>query len=268
MRDFNFHRPSSVAEAVSLLRKHSGGKLLSGGQSLLPVLKLDMADPSDLISLAAVAELRGIRVEGGRLIIGAGMRHAEVASSPEVLRTIPGLARLADHIGDAQVRNRGTIGGSLAHADPTADYPAAVVALDATVQTDRRTIAADDFFTGLFETALKPDEVITAVHFPVPTRCAYAKFASHASKYALVGVMVAQTAAGVRVAVTGAGPYVFRVPALEKALSQSFSVAAAEALGENLGVRADDLSSTPDASGEYRAHLIAVLAKRAVAACL
>lgn len=268
MRDFNFHRPASVAEAVSLLRKHSQGKLLSGGQSLLPVLKLDMADPSDLISLSGIAELRGIRVAGGSLVIGAGVRHAEVATSPDVNRAIPGLARLADHIGDAQVRNRGTLGGSLAHADPAADYPAAVLALNATVQTDRRSIVADDFFTGLFETALKPDEVITAVHFPIPTRCAYAKFASHASKYALVGVMVAQTAAGVRVAVTGAGPYVFRVPALEQALGQNFSVAAVDALGEKLGVRADDLNNTTEASGVYRAHLIAVLAKRAVAACL
>jgi carbon-monoxide dehydrogenase medium subunit len=268
MRDFNFHRPASVAEAVNLLRKHSGGKLLSGGQSLLPVLKLDMADPSDLISLSGIAELRGIRIEGSTLIIGAGMRHAEVAKSPEVNRTIPGLARLADHIGDAQVRNRGTLGGSLAHADPAADYPAAVVALDATVQTDRRSIAADDFFTGLFETALQPDEVITAVRFPIPARCAYAKFASHASKYALVGVLVAQGAGGVRVAVTGAGPYVFRVAALEKALSQSFGVSAIEALGASLGVRADDLNNTAEASGAYRAHLIGVLAKRAVAACL
>ena len=268
MRDFNFHRPASVAEAVSLLRKHSQGKLLSGGQSLLPVLKLDMADPSDLISLTGLAELRGIRVAGDSLVIGAGMRHAEVATSPDVNRAIPGLARLADHIGDAQVRNRGTLGGSLAHADPAADYPAAVLALNATVQTDRRSIVADDFFTGLFETALKSDEVITAVHFPIPARCAYAKFASHASKYALVGVMVAQTAGGVRVAVTGAGPYVFRVPALEQALGQNFSVAAVDALGEKLGVRADDLNNTTEASGAYRAHLIAVLAKRAVAACL
>jgi len=268
MRDFNFHRPASVAEAVSLLRKHSGGKFLAGGQSLLPVLKLDMADPSDLISLSGIAELRGIRVEGNTLIIGAGMRHAEVAQSPEVNRTNPGLARLAEHIGDAQVRNRGTLGGSLAHADPAADYPAAIVALNATVQTDRRSIAADDFFTGLFETALQPDEVITAVRFPVPMRCAYAKFGSHASKYALVGVMVAKTADGVRVAVTGAGPYAFRAATLETALGQSFSVAAIGALGENLGVRADDLNNTAEASGAYRKHLIAVLAKRAVAACL
>lgn len=266
MRDFNFHRPASVQEAVNLLQKHGQGKLLAGGQSLLPVLKLDMADPSDLISLSAIKELQGIRRDGNTLTIGASVRHAEVAASPEVRAAIPGLAGLADHIGDAQVRNRGTIGGSLAHADPAADYPAAILALDATIQTDRRRIAADDYFTGLFETALKPDEVIVAVHFPIPSRSAYAKFESHASKYALVGVMVAQTAAGVRVAVTGAGPYAFRVPALEKALAHSFSADAVTALGGNHGVRASDLNNSSEASGPYRAHLISVMAARAVAA--
>jgi carbon-monoxide dehydrogenase medium subunit len=166
------------------------------------------------------------------------------------------------------VRNRGTLGGSLAHADPAADYPAAILALNAQVQTDRRTIASEDFFTGLFETALQPDEVIVAVRFPIPTRCAYAKFASHASKYALVGVMVAQTAQGVRVAVTGAGPYAFRVPALEKALSTRFAADAIDALGASgIGVRASDLTNSTEASGEYRAHLVGVMAKRAVAAC-
>lgn len=265
MRDFNFHRPASVQEAVSLLRKHSNGKLLGGGQSLLPVLKLDMAEPSDLISLSAVSELRGIRRSGDTLTIGASVRHVEVATSTDVRAAIPGLSALAEHIGDAQVRNRGTLGGSLAHADPAADYPAAILALDAVIETDRRRIAADDYFTGLFETALKPDEVIVAVHFPIPQGCAYAKFASHASKYALVGVMVAKTAAGVRVAVTGAGPYAFRVPTLEKALSQNFSAAAIAALAGSIGVRADDLSNSADASGEYRAHLISVMAQRAVA---
>jgi carbon-monoxide dehydrogenase medium subunit len=264
MRDFNFHRPASVQEAVSLLRKHPNGKLLGGGQSLLPVLKLDMAEPSDLISLSAIGELSGIRRSGSTLSIGAGVRHAEVAASTDVRAAIPGLSGLAEHIGDAQVRNRGTIGGSLAHADPAADYPAAILALDAIIETDRRRIAADDYFTGLFETALKPDEVIVAVHFPIPTRSAYAKFASHASKYALVGVMVAQTASGVRVAVTGAGPYAFRVKALETALTQNFSAEAIAALGGRIGVRADDLSNSSEASGEYRAHLISVMAQRAV----
>lgn len=264
MRDFNFHRPASVQEAVSLLRKHSNGKLLGGGQSLLPVLKLDMADPSDLISLAAIPELQGIRRSGGTLTIGGGVRHAEVAASADVRGAIPGLSGLAEHIGDAQVRNRGTLGGSLAHADPAADYPAAILALDAVIETDRRRIAADDYFTGLFETALKPDEVIVAVHFPIPGRSAYAKFSSHASKYALVGVMVAQTSSGVRVAVTGAGHYAFRVPAIEKALAGNFSAEAIAALGGQIGVRADDLAGSTEASGEYRAHLISVMAQRAV----
>lgn len=265
MRDFNFHRPASVQEAIALLRKHPNGKLLGGGQSLLPVLKLDMADPSDLISLSAVPELQGIRRSGSTLTVGAGVRHADVATSTEVGQAIPGLSGLAEHIGDAQVRNRGTLGGSLAHADPAADYPAAILALDAIIETDRRRIAADDYFTGLFETALKPDEVIVAVHFPIPQRSAYAKFSSHASKYALVGVMVAQTAGGVRVAVTGAGPYAFRVPTLESALTQDFSAAAIAALGSRIGVRADDLTSSSEASAEYRAHLISVMAQRAVA---
>ena len=267
MRDFNFHRPASVEEAISLLRKHSGGKLLSGGQSLLPVLKLDMAEPSDLISLTAVSSLRFIRTEGNDLVIGAGTTHAEVAVSAEVRRAIPGLAHLAGHIGDAQVRNRGTIGGSLAHAAPAADYPAAVLALNATVQTDRRAIPADKFFTGLFETALAADEVVVAVRFPIPTRCAYAKFASHASKYALVGVMVAVTPHGVRVGVTGAGPSAFRVAVLERALSARFAPEAVDALGGQIGVDTGDLTSSPDASAEYRAHLISVMAKRAVQAC-
>ena len=188
MRDFQFHRPSTVAEALQQLRQAAQGKLLGGGQSLLPVLKLDMAEPSDLVSLANVTELRGIRTEGNQLIIGAFTTHAEVAASAEVRAKIPSLARLADGIGDPQVRNRGTLGGSLAHADPAADYPAAVLGLSATVHTDRRTVPADRFFTGLFETALEPDEILTAVRFTIPQRAAYAKFASHASRYAVVGV--------------------------------------------------------------------------------
>lgn len=261
MKELNFQRASSVEDAVSKLKKAESGKYLSGGQSLLPVLKLEMASPSDLISVAKIKDLHGVRVEPGKVMIGATTTHAEVAASEDVRRAIPGLAKLADHIGDAQVRNRGTIGGSVAHADPAADYPAALVALGATVKTDRRSIAADDFFTGLFETALEPDELVVAVHFPVPEKAAYAKFASHASKYALVGVMVAKTSSGVRVAVTGAGSKVFRVPEMEKALSANFSP---EALS-GITVPADDLQSG-DASPEYRAHLIGVMAKRAVAA--
>lgn len=263
MRDFSFHRASSVAAAVAAVKAAPSGKYLAGGQSLLPVLKLDMAEPSDLVSITRIQDLKGIRVDGGKVLVGAATTHAEVAASADVRRAIPGLAALAEHIGDAQVRNRGTLGGSVAHADPAADYPAALVALNAAIKTDRRTIAADDFFTGLFETALEPDELVVAVHFPIPERAAYAKFASHASKYALVGVMVARTASGVRVAVTGAGQKVFRVPAMEQALSARF---APEAL-DGITIPADDLLSDGQASADYRAHLVTVMARRAVAAC-
>lgn len=262
MKSFDFHRPQSVADAVTLLKGKDAAKLLAGGQSLLPVLKLDLAQPSDLVSLAGIEPLREIR-DGDPLVIGALATHDDVAASPAVRQRIPGLATLAAGIGDAQVRNRGTIGGSLAHADPAADYPAAVLALGATIETDRRTITADDYFTGLFTTALEPDEIITAVHFPVPERSAYAKFASRPSKYALVGVFVAKFAGGVRVAVTGAGSHAFRVPALEAALAANFS-ASAITPGS---VSAGDLRSDAEAGAEYRAHLITVMARRAVEAC-
>ncbi len=263
MKDFVFHRPTTVAEAVALLKANDEAKVLSGGQSLLPVLKLELAEPSDLISLAGVPGLRDIRVDGDRLIIGASCTHDTVARSAEVVAHLPALAALAHHIGDAQVRNRGTIGGSVAHADPAADYPAALIALGATIKTDRRTIAADDFFTGLFATALERDELIVAVHFPKAKRAAYAKFAHRASKYAVVGVMVAETAAGIRVAVTGAAGVVFRVPAMEAALAKAFTVDALD----GIAVATDDLNSDSEASAEYRAHLIGVMAKRAVQAC-
>ncbi len=274
MKDFAFHRPSSVAEAATLLGANESAKLLAGGQSLLPVMKLGLAEPSDLVSLAAAGGgLREIgAAEKGTLTIGALVTHDEVSTSPEVRRLIPGLAALAAGIGDAQVRNRGTIGGSLAHADPAADYPAAVLALAATIETDRRRIAADDFFTGLFTTALAADEIITAVHFPVPERCAYAKFPHRASKYAVVGVMVARTAAGVRVAVTGAGHRAFRLPALEAALTTRFTPDAADvadvaATGSAAATPAE-LRSDGEASAEYRAHLVTVMARRAIQACI
>jgi len=263
MRDFVFHKPQDVAAAVTTVKKATEGKFLGGGQSLLPVMKLGLAAPTDLISLAGLSTLKGIRVEGKELVIGAGTIHAEVADSAEVKRAIPGLAALAAHIGDPQVRNRGTLGGSLAHNDPAADYPAAVLALGATVKTDRRTIAADAFFKGLYQTALAPDELITAVHFPIPEKAAYAKFAQPASKFALVGVMVAKGPAGVRVAVTGAGAGVFRVADAEKALTARF---AADALA-GLEVSATGLGSDGFGSAEYRAHLVGVMARRAVAAC-
>jgi carbon-monoxide dehydrogenase medium subunit len=293
VRDFQFHRPQSVADAVALLRANDSAKLLAGGQSLLPVMKLGLAEPSDLVSLAAIAAaaggdgspgshaLREIRAEpaepagagghGGpeRLVIGALVTHDEVSTSDLVRRLIPGLAALAAGIGDAQVRNRGTIGGSLAHADPAADYPAAVLALGATIETDRRRIPADDFFTGLFTTALAADEIITAVSFPVPERSAYAKFPHRASKYALVGVMVAKPrgSVAVRVAVTGAGPMAFRLPALEAALAARFTPDAA-GRGPIAGVAPGDLRSDGEASAEYRAHLVTVMARRAIQACL
>ena len=264
MKEFNFHRASSVEGAVSALKAAPAGKLLAGGQSLLPVLKLEMAEPSDLISIARISSLRGIRVEPDKVLIGATTTHAEVAASKDVRRAIPALAALAEHIGDAQVRNRGTLGGSVAHADPSADYPAALVALGATVKTDRRAIPAEDFFAGFFETALAPDEIVVAVHFPIPERAAYAKFASHASKYALVGVMVAKTPSGVRVAVTGAGAKVFRVAAMEQALTARFSP---DALN-GITLPPDDLLSDAQTTAEYRAHLVGVMARRAVAAAL
>jgi carbon-monoxide dehydrogenase medium subunit len=262
MYNFTYHRPATLADAVQALAAAADGQVLAGGMTLLPTLKQRLAQPSDLIDLAAVAELSGIKQESGAIVIGAMTSHADVAASPEVAKAIPALARLADSIGDPQVRNRGTLGGSIANADPAADYPAAAVGLGATVHTNERTIAADDFFTGMFETALNDNELVTAVSFPVPQRAAYAKFANPASRYAVVGVFVSQGNDGVRVAVTGAGPSVFRVAAMEQALSGKFS---ADAL-DGISIPADDLNSDLHASVEYRAHLVSVMAKRAVAA--
>ncbi len=232
--------------------------------TLIPTMKQRLAQPSDLIDLGAVAELSGIRREGDELVIGATTTHAEVAASEEVRSAIPALAELADHIGDPAVRARGTIGGSIANADPAADYPAAVVGLGATVQTNARSIAADDFFTGLFETALDDGELVTAVRFPIPSRAAYAKFPNPASRYAVVGVMISEGSGGIRVAVTGAGSSVFRVADMEKALADDFSPTAVE----GISVPASGLNSDIHASDEYRAHLVTVMAKRAVASAL
>jgi carbon-monoxide dehydrogenase medium subunit len=244
------------------MHARDGAKFLAGGQSLLPVLKLELAEPSDLVSLADCKELRDIRVDGGNLLIGALATHDDVSSSPVVTKAIPALAALAAGIGDAQVRNRGTLGGSVAHADPAADYPAALVGLGATVITDRRSVAADDFFTGLFATALARDELVKAVSFPIAKRTAYAKFAHRASKYALVGVFVAETATGIRVAVTGAGAKVFRLGSFEAALGKKLAPGSLD----GITVPATDLNSDAEASAEYRAHLIGVMAKRAVQA--
>ncbi|HVP68431.1 MAG TPA: xanthine dehydrogenase family protein subunit M [Anaeromyxobacteraceae bacterium] len=263
MNDFAFHRPKDLASAVATQKKSTEGKYLGGGQSLLPVMKLGLAAPTDLVALSGIAELKGIRLDGKELVVGAGSTHAEVAASAEVRKAIPALAELAGHIGDPQVRNRGTLGGSLAHDDPAADYPAAVLALGATVVTDRRRIAADAYFKGMFETALASDEVITSVRFPVPEKAAYAKFPHPASRFALVGVFVAKGPAGVRVAVTGAGPSVFRTVEMEKALAARF---APDAIA-SLAVPSVGLTGDAFGSAEYRAHLVGVMARRAVASC-
>ncbi len=221
MNAFEFHRPASVADASKAILSSEDGRFIAGGQSLLPTMKFGLSAPADLVALAAISELAGIRVQGASLRIGAMTTHASVAASDDVKRSIPALAQLADGIGDPAVRSRGTIGGSLGLNDPAACYPTAVLGLGASIQTDRRSIAADDFFKGLYTTALEPGELITAVEFPIPEKAAWVKFKQPASRFSLVGVFVSKTAAGVRVAVTGAGPCVFRVPALEAALSKT-----------------------------------------------
>lgn len=262
MYEFHYHRPGTLEEAAARLSEAPDGCVLAGGQTLLPSLKQRLASPSDVVDIGSIAELAGVRREDGAIVVGATTPHADVASSPEVREAIPALAALADGIGDPQVRNRGTIGGSIANADPAADYPAAVVGLGATVRTNRREIAADDFFTGLFETALEDGEIVVAVRFPVPQRAGYAKFPNPASRYAIVGVMAAAAADGVRVAVTGAGDRVFRVAAMEAALQAGFDPGAVR----GVEVSADGLNEDIHASAEYRAHLVGVMAGRAVAA--
>jgi carbon-monoxide dehydrogenase medium subunit len=257
-----YQKPKSVADAAALLAK-SGGKALAGGQSLVAAMKLRLAQPGTLVDLGAIADLKGIRKEGDAIVIGAMTPHAEVAASADVKRAIPALASLAEGIGDRQVRNMGTLGGSIAHNDPAADWPAAVVGLNATVVTNKRKIAAGDYFKGLYETALGADEIIVAVSFPVPKRAAYAKFPNPASRFALVGVFVAQLADGsVRVAVTGAASSVFRSAPVEAALAKSFTADAAKAVKVDAAALNNDLHGSP----AYRAHLIAVMAARAVAA--
>ena len=255
-----YHRPSSLGEAAKLAEGDPEARILAGGQSLLPSMKLGLLAPTAFIDLGRLAELRGIRADRKSITVGAMTPHAAVAASPEIMAAIPSLARLAAGIGDPQVRNRGTIGGSLANSDPAADYPAAVLALNATIRTNRRALSADGFFKGLFETALAPGEIITAVEFPLPIRAAYVKFPQPASRFALVGVFVAQTSAGVRVAVTGAGPCAFRVKALEDALSRRFEPQACD----GVSIPPENLNSDIHASAEYRAHLIPVLARRAL----
>jgi len=263
MNRFGFYDPTSMLKAVGIAEDKPESRYLAGGQSLLPAMRLRLSSPSDLIDLSGVAELRGIRKESEGLSIGAMTSHAEVATSKEVTSSIPALAELAGLIGDRQVRNRGTLGGSVANNDPAADYPAAVLGLGATVHVGKRKVAADDFFKGLFETALKVGELLTSVTFPIPKKAGYAKFKNPASRFAVVGVFVAQTTAGVRVAVTGAGANgVFRVKAMEDALSKNWSPDALK----GIAVSSDGLISDLHASAEYRAHLVTVMAQRAVAA--
>ena len=262
MYAFTYERPTSQADAARLAQ--AGGKLLAGGQTLLASMKLRLAAPEQIVDLGAIAELNGIRREAGQLVIGAMTRHCDVAESAEVRQAIPALAQLAAGIGDKQVRARGTLGGSVANNDPAADYPAALLALGATVHTTSRQIKADDFFQGLFATALEEGELITAVSFPIPKRAAYVKFVQPASRFALVGVFVAQSDSGVRVAVTGGGNGVFRQSAMEAALGKSF---AADALA---GIQTDEAEMSSDLHGSaaYRAHLVGVMAQRAVAQAL
>jgi carbon-monoxide dehydrogenase medium subunit len=262
MYNFEYHRASSVDDAAAKLGGASDGTLLAGGQTLIPTLKQRLASPSDVVDIGGIGDLKAISAEGGGVTIGAMATHAEVAASDAVRGAIPGLADLAGGIGDPHVRHRGTIGGSIANNDPAADYPAALVALGATIKTNSREISADDFFTGLFETALNEGEIITSVSFPAASKAAYAKFPNPASRYAIVGVFVAQGGGGTRVAVTGAGASVFRASAIEAALESNFSADAVEGISAS----ADGLNSDIHASAEYRAHLIGVMAKRAVAA--
>ncbi len=262
MHHTHYHRPASVAEAVKLMGEHPDDKVLAGGQSTLPSMKLGLLSPEGFIDIGGISELQGIKTEGSSIRVGAMATHNAVAASKDVQSMIPALAQLASGIGDRAVRNCGTIGGSLANSDPAACYPAAVLGLGATIHTNGRQIAADDFFKGLYETALKPGELITAVSFPKPEKAAWMKFKQPASRFSIVGVFVAKTAGGVRVAVTGAGPCAFRVKALEDKLAAKWAPESCD----GVAVPADGLNSDLHGSAEYRAHLIPVLAKRAVAA--
>ncbi len=262
MYAFNYQRPKTVRQAAGLLAKAAGdGKLLAGGQTLLPTMKQRLASPAMLIDLGQVEGMSGIELKGRNLHVGAMTKHADVATSHVVKTAIPALAALAEGIGDPAVRNRGTIGGSIANNDPAADYPAACLGLGATIVTNKRKIPADEFFTGMFETALEDGEIITKVIFPVPQKAAYEKFPNPASRYAMVGVFVGKKGSDTRVAVTGAGSNgVFRVPEFEAALKARFN---AKSL-DGLSVPASGLNGDIHASPDYRAHLIGVMAKRAV----
>ena len=260
MENFSYHRPAKAADAVKAMKKAKDGKYMSGGMTLLPTIKQGLATPTDVIDLSGLKS-SGVAVSAKAVTVKAGTTHAEVATDKAARKAIPALAVLASGIGDPQVRNRGTIGGSLANNDPAADYPAAALGLGATIHTSERKLAADKFFTGMFSTALKSNEIVTAVEFPIPAKAGYAKFPNPASRYAMVGVFVAKMKDGsVRVAVTGAGPGVFRIAEMEAALAKDFSAKAIS----GISAKAKGLNSDMHASAEYRAHLIGVMARRAV----
>lgn len=261
MYQFNYHKPETVEDAARIYAEADDGFYLSGGQTLIPTLKQRLATPTDLIDLSGIGTLRGIEVTAGVVRIGAFTRHAEVAGSPAVADGLPVLAELAGLIGDAQVRNMGTLGGSVANSDPAADYPAAVIGLGATLHTPERTISADDYFKDLFETALEEGEILTRIDFPIPDRAAYRKFPNPASRYAVTGVLVADFGGSIRVGVTGAGPCAFRATAMEIALSADLRPEVAR----TTEIPADNLNTDMHASAEYRANLVKVMAERAVA---
>ena len=262
MYAFTFHRPQTVRQAANMLTKNEEAKLLAGGHSLLPTMKLRLAGPSQIVDMALIEGLTGIEESGRSITIGAMTTHNDVNSSPVVQQAVPVLAKLAGMIGDPAVRHRGTIGGSIANNDPNADYPAACLGLGATIITNKRRIKADDFFTGMFSTVLEPAEIITKVSFPIPKKAAYQKFRNQASRFALVGVFVSKRGSEIRVAVTGAGANgVFRVKSFEEALKKRFSPKSLE----GMSIPADGMNADIHGSAEYRAHLVGVLARRAVA---
>lgn len=263
MYNFSFEKVNSVEEAVAAIQKAEDGKFVAGGQTMLPTMKHRLADPSNIIDLSGIKSLTEIKANNQCVTIGAMVTHRSVASSPDVLRDIPALAKLAGNIGDPAVRNRGTIGGSIANNDPAADYPAAVIGLGATINTNKREVFADDFFTGMFETALEEDEVITSVSFPVANVAAYMKFENPASRYAIVGVFLVKLTDNVRIGVTGATACAHRGRRLEDALNNDFSPAAIDPVE----LPVDEMNSDIHASAEYRAHLVKVMTKRAVEAC-
>jgi carbon-monoxide dehydrogenase medium subunit len=262
MYDFAYHKPATVADAQKLLAADPEAKAVSGGHTLIPALKLRLNKPSALVDLSGIAEMQGIKREGDAIVIGALTKHVEVAESGEVKAAIPALAYMASHIGDVQVRNRGSIGGSVSNNDPAADYPSAVLGLGATVHTSKRKIAADDFFLGMFTTALEADEILVAISFPIPEKAGYAKMKNPASRYVMAGAFVSKGPMGVRVAINGAAACVFRQAEMEAALSANWSPEAVAGIKQD----PDGLNSDIHGSAEYRAHLVTVMAKRAVMA--